>query len=152
MCIDTEDDDSQAQMQRVDPTAAGNKGRYSCSGSSAVSGIGSSQPTTQPNSYDEDEGGITDNAGERQEPGNLSGKAIHPETLKGSHYGGRSKAAETGVSVAKNVEFNTHLCSIDPLFGPHCSHHFGSHLRQAKHKFPRRCGPHVAQKGRYLSY
>ena len=132
-------------MQGVDP-AVGKKGHYSRSGSSAVSASGSSQPTTLPDSDDDDEGGITDDAGERQEPGNLSGKAIHPETLKGYHYGGRSKAAETRVSVGKNVDFDAHFCLIDPLFGSHCSHHFSSHLRKTKHKFPHQ-RPHVAQQG-----
>ena len=112
-------------MHGVDP-AMGKKGHLSRSGSSAVSASGSSQPTTLPDSDDGDEGGITDDAGERQEPGNLSGKAIHPETLKGYHYGGRLKATETGVSVGKNVNFDAHFCSIDPLFGLHCSHHFSS--------------------------
>ena len=132
-------------MHGVDP-AMGKKGHLSRSGSSAVSASGSSQPTTLPDSDDGDEGGITDDAGERQEPGNLSGKAIHPETLKGYHYGGRSKAAETRVSVGKNVDFDAHFCLIDPLFGSHCSHHFSSHLRKTKHKFPHQ-RPHVAQQG-----
>ena len=46
------------------------------SGSSAVSATGSSRPTTQPNSDDKPEGGITDDAGETEEHRKLPGKAI----------------------------------------------------------------------------
>ena len=100
--VDTEDDDG------IKPIVVGNKG-YSCSGSSAVSVSGSSQPMTQPNSSDNDEGGITDDAREREEPGDLSGKAMHPNTRKHYYYGGSSNVAETGVSSVVNVEFDAHI-------------------------------------------
>ena len=53
----------------------------------------------QPNSDDKSVGGITDDAGEREEHGKLLGKAKHGEILKSSYAGG-SKALEMGVSIA----------------------------------------------------
>ena len=67
--------------------------------SSGVSVTSSSWPTTQPNSDDESVGGITDDAGEREEHGKLLGKAKCREILK-SYYAGGSRALETGVSIA----------------------------------------------------
>ena len=54
---------------------------------------------TQPNSDDEDEGGITDDAGETAEHKNLSGKPQRLKRLK-SFYGGKSKALETGIIIS----------------------------------------------------
>jgi hypothetical protein len=81
---------------------------YPCSISSGVSVTGSSRPTTQPNSDDECEGGITDDARERDEHGNLTGNAMHTDTLKG-YYGGRSKASVTGVSIGSTLDFAAHM-------------------------------------------
>ena len=95
-------------MHSVNPITVGND--YPRSVSSGVSVTGSSRPTTQPNSDDECEGGITDDAGEGKEHGNLSGNAMRAETLK-SYYGGRSKTSETGVSIGTNIDFVTHNVS-----------------------------------------
>jgi hypothetical protein len=72
---------------------------------------------------------------------------MHPDTRKHYSYGGGSNVVETGVSIVAKVEFDAHVSSTDPPFGPHRPHHFSFHLRKAKHKFPRRRGPHVVQKG-----
>ena len=133
MLIESEDDGWQTQTATIPR-----------SGSSAVSATGSSRPTTQPNSDDEPEGGITDDAGETEEHRKLPGKAIGLKSLK-SYYGGRSSASETGVSIATIFEFAAHwspFSPIDQCFGPYCPHHIGSHFRKAKCKYP--C---VAQKG-----
>lgn len=114
---------------------------------------GSSRPITQSNSEVEDdrEGGITDDGREQEEPGNLSGKVVHPEILKRHYYGGGSKTVKTEVSVVVNVEIAAHVSSLDPLSCPRCSHHISSHIHKANHEFPRRCCPLAAQERRYPS-
>ena len=131
--IESEDDDWQTRSATIPR-----------SGSSAATG--SSQPTTQPNSDNEPEGGITDDAGETEEHRKLPGKAIGLESLK-SYYGGRSSASETGVSIPTIFEFAAHWSPFSPIdqrFGSYCPHHIRSHFHKAKRKYP--C---VAQKGRY---
>ena len=86
---------------------------YPHSASSGVSVAASSRPTSQPNSDDESVGGITDDAREREEQGNLSGNAMHTEALK-NYYGGRSNASETRVSnsllsMSTNLDFAAHV-------------------------------------------
>ena len=75
---------------------------YPHSLSSGVSATGSSWPTTQPNSDNKSEGGITDDAGEREEHGKVLGKAMCGDILK-SYYTGGSKALETGVSIGPRL-------------------------------------------------
>ena len=127
------------------PITVGND--YPHSLSSGVSATGSSRPMTQPNSDNKSEGGITDDAGEREEHGKLLGKAICGDILK-SYYAGGSKALEMGVSIGPRLVHTLTCLRTDPLFGPHCPHHFSSRLR---YKFPR-CPSHVAEEGQYPSY
>jgi hypothetical protein len=139
--------DNPRQMEGIKTTMVGNDDRRYRSASASVFLTGSSRTPTQPTSEDDREGGISDDDGEKEEQKNLSRKAMHPETLKSYYYGGRSKAVGTGVSVIANIEFAAYVFTIDPLSCPHCPHDFSSHLRKAKHKFPRCRCPHVAQKG-----
>ena len=103
---DSDDGQTQTHWQSVDSITAGNDHPRSLS--SGVSATSSSWPTTQLSSDDECEGGITDDAGEREEYRKLSGKARPAETLK-SYYGGRSKASETGVCIGTNLNFAAHM-------------------------------------------
>jgi hypothetical protein len=103
-CVNAEDDSDDDRQTLI--YSANHD--YPCSISSGVSVTGSSRPTTQPNSDDECEGGITDDAGEREEHENLTGNAIHAETLKG-YYEGRSKALVTGVSIGTTLDFAAHM-------------------------------------------
>jgi hypothetical protein len=71
--------------------------------SSGKSFSSSSRPQTSlPDSDDDREGGISDDAGETAERRNLSGKPLRPETLRNRYYGGGSKPI---VSVAERLLF-----------------------------------------------
>ena len=146
------DDDWETQSGTQSVESMTVHSRYARSRSSVLSATGSSRPTTQPTSGDEDEGGITDDAGEMAEHKNLSGKPPHLERLK-TYYGGKSKVSGTGVIIGTRLYFTSHGAHLQwssptvPRFSPHCPHYFGSHLRQAKHKLPCCCFSRMAQKG-----
>ena len=91
-CLNAEVDSDDGQ-----PMTVGDDFPHSLSSGGSVTS--SSLPMTQPNSDDKSMGGITDDAGEREEHGKLLRKATHEEILK-SYYAGGSKALEMGVSIA----------------------------------------------------
>ncbi|KAJ3506852.1 hypothetical protein NLJ89_g6637 [Agrocybe chaxingu] len=71
-------------------------------------------PTSPPDSDVDREGGIADDAGERSERKNLSGKAVK-SMLQRHYYGGSSKAGETGIhSLARIVPTTSVATFINP--------------------------------------
>ncbi|KAJ3513243.1 hypothetical protein NLJ89_g3055 [Agrocybe chaxingu] len=114
---DDGDGDSDIEMQdpKLIPTGPSVHGRSRSASSGMSMSSASRAPTSPQGSDDENEGGISDDAGEDAERQGLSGKAEKSETLKSHYYGGSSKLGEMRVrSLARIVPTTSVSTFIKP--------------------------------------